>query len=237
MHRDDSPPRVGQDAGMDGARNSVRDTRPRPFRVEHVRTCHVDDEERLRPLNERAVCGDDAAVDQMVGDLLPVLRLRLRTRFATAPEELIHDATVDALMECRTNPTRYDPGRGVPVAEYLLFTARRDLLNRLDAERRRAAHEDITPDGVLPEPAIAPDEILWSGASSRIALRHIALTEAERTVFQLWKRGERKTSAYASALRLGPLPIAEQRETVNRIKDRVVRRIRRLANRLCSRNR
>jgi DNA-binding response OmpR family regulator len=220
--------------------NSVRDSRPSAslFRVERVRTCHAHNEKRLRALHERAVCGDDTAVDEIVADLLPVLRQCLRARFPTVAGEMIHDAVVDALMEYRTHPTRYDPARGVPLGGYLLFAARRDLLNRLDAERRRAAREDITADGVLPEPAaIAPDDMLWSGGPSRIALRHVAITEAERTVFQLWKRGERKTSVYASALRLDPLPIAEQRVRVNRIKDRVVRRIRRLADRLCNTNR
>jgi DNA-binding response OmpR family regulator len=199
------------------------------FHVEPVRMCDTAGE-RLRAMHERAVCGDDAAVDQIVADLLPVLRQRLRARFATAADEMIHDAVVDALMEYRTHPTRYDPTRGVQVADYLLFAARRDLLNRFDAERRRAAHEETTPDGALPEPPTpAPDDIPCSGRSSTIALRHVAVTEAERTVFRLWRRGERRTSAYASALRLGALPISEQRVRVNRIKDRVVRRIRRFA--------
>lgn len=105
----------------------------------------ADDEDRLRMHHERAVSGDDTAAEWIVADLLPSLRQRLRPAFLKTPKDWIHDAVVDALLEYRARPARYDASRGMTLSGYLLFAARRNLLNRLDSEARRGRHETIAP--------------------------------------------------------------------------------------------
>jgi hypothetical protein len=54
------------------------------------------------------------------------------------------------------------------------------------------------------------------------------LPEDERLIFPLWLRSERKTEVYAEALGIpSETPIAEQRRTVRRAKDRLSKRLRR----------
>jgi CheY-like chemotaxis protein len=199
-----------------------------PRDTERARKRPSDD--LLSGLRQYAMCGDDAAVDQILTALLPVLRQRLRAAFATAEDDWIHDAAVDALMEYRARPDRYDPARGVPLSGYLLLAARRNLINRLDKERRRTAHEETGAAAPLPEPRAPADRDTQGSASGppKIRMADVAFTESERTVLRLLRAGERRTDVYAMALGLGAFSVAEQRVRVKQIKNRLMQRIRRL---------
>jgi DNA-directed RNA polymerase specialized sigma24 family protein len=181
--------------------------------------------------HEQALSGDDTAVDWIVAELLAPLRYQLRKGFSTAPKDWIHDAVVDALLEYRTRPGRYDMSRGISLSRYLLFAARRNLINRLSSEARRGGHETTVPADRLPEPAVHAPQAVSGESSATIPIPENDFSEPERIVLQLWRTGERRTRIYAQALKLSSLPANEQRIHVKRIKDRVVQRVRRWARR------
>ena len=193
----------------------------------------ADNEDRLRMHHERALCGDDTAADCIVADLLPSLRKRLRPAFLMTPKDWIHDAVVDALLEYRSRPARYEASRGMTLTGYLLFAARRNLLNRLDSEARRGRHETIASADSVPEPALAAPPLVppSNDLPMAIAIPENDFTEPERLVLQLWRAGERRTTVYAKALGLDSLPFSEQCVRVKRIKDCVVQRVRRWVRR------
>jgi CheY-like chemotaxis protein len=189
----------------------------------------ADDGDALRVYHDRAVSGDDTAAERIVATLLPSLQQRLRKAFPTTPKDWIYDAVVDALREYHARPARFDVSRGTPLSQFLLFAARRNVLDRRDAEARRRGRETIVPSDTLAELAGAAPEMLPAECSTTIAVPEGDFTEAERSVLHLWRAGERRTRVYAEALGLGSLPLAEQRVHVKRLKDRVVQRVRRCA--------
>jgi hypothetical protein len=70
-------------------------------------------------------------------------------------------------------------------------------------------------------------------AESRTAAKAIvdrirrALSRDDAAVLELMLDEERRTSVYAKALRIDDQPVAEQRQIVNRAKDRVKKRLQR----------
>ncbi len=56
----------------------------------------------------------------------------------------------------------------------------------------------------------------------------VAQTEEERVVMRLMLDGERATAAFAAAIGLSALSIEERRSRVYAVKDRLVKRLRRL---------
>lgn len=81
---------------------------------------------------------------------------------------------------------------------------------------------------LYPGRLVANDETVEE--AFRETCRDIAslLPEDERLIFALWLEGERKTEVHAEALGIpSKTPIAEQRKTVRRVKDRLSKRLRR----------
>jgi hypothetical protein len=109
----------------------------------------------------------------------------------------------------------------------LLQAARRNLINRLQSERRfhdrqsRYATDAAakTADG---GPGEGPE--LWH----TLPTNDLTRDDGERQAFELWRRGERHTEAFARVLGLSDRPLPEQVRGVKRFKDRLVKRIRRL---------
>jgi DNA-binding response OmpR family regulator len=66
----------------------------------------------LAVLHGRVIHGDTSALEQICALLLPALVRALSARFRTVDLELVHDAVVDAILDYRANPARYDPSRG-----------------------------------------------------------------------------------------------------------------------------
>ncbi|MCL4847473.1 MAG: response regulator [Acidobacteria bacterium] len=78
----------------------------------------------------------------LVDVLQPAIERALRGACPLADPDHVTDAAVDALLEARRSLARFDPTRGVSFAQWVGLAARRNLLNRLRAERRRRARED-----------------------------------------------------------------------------------------------
>jgi CheY-like chemotaxis protein len=211
--------------------NSAALLPPRAF-VEERGHAHWAREENagLRVLYERAAAGEQVALDRLCEQLLPLLERAVGMTNNRLPREWAHDAVQDALMEFRANVQRFDPARGVPLLSFLKTAARRNLLNRIDAERRRGVHEVSNNAGGIEsnDSGVAPDyerSIDFRRAVTRV---WAGLTHVERRVFRLVLQGEHNIEAFARAADLVHLAVPEQRRMTKRITNRIFQRMRRL---------
>jgi DNA-directed RNA polymerase specialized sigma24 family protein len=180
----------------------------------------------IRELHDRVKEGSLDALNELIAHFLRVVPSWLRRAFPRASDELRVDAAEDALVEYAARPTRFDPARGIPLEAYLLRAASRNLINRLDAERRRKAREDQYAQQTAINEAIRERPEPHSSYLGRIEfVLSGAESDAEKCAMKLWLKGERQTRAFAEALGLGDLPAEEQRIEVKRFKDRIVKRL------------
>lgn len=143
-------------------------------------------------------------------------------------------------------PDRFDPSRGKSLYGYLMMDLKGDIKNyiakvtreprpfRLDAPT--GANDDDVGNqdlgGNLSSDEPGPEETFLSVESqarvSAIRLR-VVTTDDEGIVFDLqYVAGERTTDAFASALGINGLPPGEQVQVVQKLKDRLAKRLRRM---------
>lgn len=191
--------------------------------------------ETLLRLHERAVDGDQAAVDELVTALLPVLHRRLRRAFPSVPADLAADAATDAILDYVRSPGRFDRNRGVALEQFLYRAGWRNLADAVDSERRRQLREHNYASSPLSLRNDDDDRADLEGDEIEDELEHRVLAaarnDAERRACRYLVAGERATSVIARALELLHLPTAEQRREVKRFKDRLLKRIARQRDR------
>ena len=164
------------------------------------------------------------AREEIAARFLPLLMQFLARTFPRTAPELRDDAADRALIDFLRSPSRFDPTRS-GLGAYLRLTARGDLLNLLEAERR--ARRGI-PLGLVAEPAdyrnmMRDEEITWD--DPRLATELRAFDADEQTTFELMLKGTRETAAFAVRLGLAHLSAEEQTVAVKRLKDRVKKRL------------
>jgi DNA-binding response OmpR family regulator len=182
--------------------------------------------DHLLHLHSSALTGDQSAIEQLVQRLLGPVIAHLRHRWPHVELEWLNDAAVDALLEYSSRPSRFEPSRGVPLSLYIQHAARKNLLNRIDAEARRSRRQ--VPLGVIDIPSRPLDEA--DPHTARLAQLAGAIdefTEAEREVFRLWTEGERRVSEYARALAIDVSGTHDARVAIRRMKERVRQRLKR----------
>jgi DNA-binding response OmpR family regulator len=178
-------------------------------------------------LHARARLGDEDAREQVLTQALPDLTRRLQRRFRRAPRDLVVDAVEDALLDYVSDPSRFDMTRDMPLLAFLLQAARRNLINRLQSERRWHDRQNrYATDAAARTADCGPGEgaELWQ----TLPANDLTKDDGERQAFELWRRGERRTGAFATVLGLSDRPLPEQVQGVKRFKDRLIKRIRRL---------
>jgi CheY-like chemotaxis protein len=182
-------------------------------------------DDALKTLHDRGIAGNGSAVGEIVERLEPVLRRSLASRLRAQPD-WVHDAVQDALIDYMVRPNRLDCSRGVPLPGFLLMAAYRNLLNRIDAERRRGKHERAAQTGK----PVARTPMLERGLDVRTSVgRAWTLFDVvEKSVFRAILRGERSSDALAKTANVEHLAPAERREVVRRLKNRLFQRLRRL---------
>jgi hypothetical protein len=147
--------------------------------------------------------------------------LRLYAPWASEDDRLA--AADEALFDFIRAPEAFDPARR-SLGPYLGRAAQCDLLNLLAREARhhrlRIALADVED---------RPDAGKYFGEGPAEELDRLAglLSEKERQVFGLMRAGVRETEAYVLVLGLTDLPPAEQARAVKRVKERIVKRLRR----------
>ncbi|SRR5713226_7663726 len=195
-----------------------------------------------RALHARLLAGDPVAPSDLAETYLLPLAAWLLRRFPRVDPHLVEDAATDALLDTAQHPERYAPAR-LALASYLRMAARRDLLNALKSAERRAAHhaplEDVELGGTARNPTTEdrddPAEIVarrGDTAPGLLAAVRAAFDAREQAVIELMLERKRDTRVYARLLGLEHLSAADQAREVKRVKDRLDKRLRRLAPRV-----
>ena len=183
----------------------------------------------VRSLYVRAAAGDRLALDDLCQRMLKPLEQSVGRMRRAAQRDWVHDAVQDALLDFRANMTHFDPARGNSLTSFLRMAAHRNLLNRVDAERRRLARERT--DRPAGEPRLASMMPTYERQLDiERAVRAIrgGLSPVEDAVFALILDGEYRTDILAGAAGIGDLPAAERTKGTRRITNRIFQRLRRL---------
>jgi RNA polymerase sigma-70 factor (ECF subfamily) len=158
---------------------------------------------------------------------LPLLMADRRWLLAGIRDEhMITDAAIRAVLSVAEHPEQYDPAQS-KIMGYLRMSAKRDLINLLNAESRRSGRTVSIEAVDLPESAgnerrEAPD--LPGGVSPEFLMRKLddALPiPQDREAVRLMLDGVRSTEDYARVYGLSGLSVQDQRKQVKRHKDRL----------------
>jgi hypothetical protein len=184
----------------------------------------------LAALHARLAQGDGQAFDQLAEYLLPLLKRKLQHAFPAAIHDLICDAVEDAILEYGGRPSRFDPSRGVPLDHLLLCSARRNLQNLLQADSRRRIRERKYAEHVYHTLCRYQFPATFK-THSRAWLLSAATNAMERDTLQRWLDGDSSTVTLAAALGFSDLSVEQKQKAVKQFKNRLVRRLRRKAER------
>jgi hypothetical protein len=195
-------------------------------------------------LHERILADDPVAPVELAERLLPLLRRRLLAWSATIEDPHVVPSAIGLVVaDYLSDPDRFEPGRGGLVA-YLAMQVRGDVLNELDARRRRRRHESPVDapvelespgrDSTVEEEALdAVDPLDVAPAVAEAARQALdEFGEVDRRLLLMMAEGVRATGAYAAVLGLSHLPVELQRKAVKQHKDRLQKRLERLRGRL-----
>jgi len=190
-------------------------------------------------LHRRLLAGDPVATSQLAETFLAPLAAWLRANNPKLDPDYCAIAAEDAIINLNKNPRSYQPGSKT-VWGYLRMSAKGDLLNLLQKEKRHRAHatlEDVeqSPDGgkYLTDRGGAPDERAEQNEElARLGQQEAAfrqdLSGVDARVWELLKQGEKRTAVFARVMGINHLSTAEQKKEVKRAKDRVKQRLKRL---------
>lgn len=189
-----------------------------------------------RALHARLLRGEPTAPSDLATVYLQPLVDWLHRTFRREDEALLETVAIELILKVGRAPDRYDPDRSA-LSAYLRMAARRDVQNALQRERRRTARQISLDDVELSAPARNRE---WASASDPadavieafdrerlLALReHFSAQDWEVVLLRIER--ERRTERYAAVLGLRDRPPIEQEREVKRVKDRVMKRLRRL---------
>ncbi len=151
---------------------------------------------------------------------------------------LVDEAVDEAFMGYYAHPERYQPEKSALPA-YLYMSARGDLLNLLERERRRAGREQAWSDAVAEADDGAEQEIEYAAADDVERAVFEQLSELpgllerlfpdalDRQMLAMMMDGIRETDPYVALLAVGHLPREEQVHRVKKHKDRIKKKARR----------
>ncbi len=173
--------------------------------------------------------GEPMASAELVRAHVDGLVEHLRRCHPTAHEHFLVDAAEDALLGLIKNPHTYDPAR-CSLAGYLRMSALGDLRNALQKEARHHVGR-ASADCVEEAPDSRNDQQVEHEGSSfddpGLAAVIAGFTETERRFFDLMRAGEKRTAVLAVALGVADRPVGEQQDEVKRVRDRLIKRLRR----------
>jgi RNA polymerase sigma-70 factor (ECF subfamily) len=200
--------------------------------------------EAERALHARLLAGDPTAPSDLAAAYLPPLVARLARTNPQADPHLVETIATDVVLATAEHPERYQPDRG-SLGNYLHMAARGDLLNAFKRDSRRAARErPMDPvelaalEGNSLQDDADPAEIVAARESvdpALLALVRDNFSVRDRQIVELMVVDEvRDTNVYARLLGIEHLPPEQRKREVKRVKDRLIKRLRRLAPRIRS---
>jgi CheY-like chemotaxis protein len=182
----------------------------------------------------KELVGDDVdglAFEQLCSTLLPQVCRALAIAFRGVPPEYAHDAAVDAILEYQTKASLYDSTRGRSLLQWVLFAARRNLLNLLGHHRRRFLREVSISQEHVSRLRSAGSPSLRMEMRDTIRAAVEGMGAAEREMLLLWIEGERRTSVLAVVAGVADGDQADRAHRVKAVKDRFRQRLRRMNRR------
>lgn len=194
--------------------------------------------------HQRILKKDATAFAELCEQALPHLVEYLRGCFAGVDGDLLETATIDCLLGYHTHPEQFRTG-GITLYAYLRMAARYDTLNALDRLRRHERRSvplealDASLENQSLEPGFGQRELdeLVSGRTKSslpeiLKILEKELDEVEKRVLWLMLQGERDSQPYVAILGIEPMDLQGQRNEVNKAKDRIMKKLRRLGARL-----
>ncbi len=151
-------------------------------------------------------------------------------------DEVADNAVLQAIETYLSNPETYDPDHKT-FGGYLKMSAQGDFLNLFQRERhgKQAIESGVVRfdfeswNNLVHEDTDLVEEIEDASAASELLAfaQSCAHNDEDRTVLALMFRFERNSSVFANALGITHLPEKDQRAQVNKIKDRLSKRLKR----------
>jgi DNA-directed RNA polymerase specialized sigma24 family protein len=167
----------------------------------------------------------DGVREEVAAWALPRVTAILQRSFRSTDWAIVEEAAEEAILRYLNRPVIWEPSRS-GLLTFLAVVARKRLLTRLGAEKRRVRHEQAFA-GTQPAstgPLRDPDAQAMLGSLGN----QIARTPAERRFLAALLEGERRTAEYARILGITQLPVDQQRHEVKRLRDRLLKRARRM---------
>ncbi len=184
-------------------------------------------------IHQRLLADDPTAPNDLADAYLEPLVAWLAKTDASVPPDVRIEAAEDALLALIRNPRSYSPERQT-LEVYLRMSARGDLRNLLDKERRhnkgRVSWKSVElsqeagkylgrhDDPSLPMRVAEEDESAMNSISNSVCQ---GLSETDSRALDLILRKERRTKIFAELYGLLHLPAKEQFRQVKRNKDRL----------------
>jgi hypothetical protein len=218
--------------GNSGARAILRDARLNA-RVPQALAMDAPvwpDQESVLALVRRLPDDPVAPAEFEVAVYLPLLH-DVQTANRTEDPDRIVDVVTDLLLAFVKRPEQYKADK-LALRSYLLMAAEGDLRNARAKEDRRKRRE-IPLDSVA-EPGLDGKEEedgdmrAWLD-DPRVAEVIAGFNETDRAVWELMRTGKRSTAAFAPVLGIADRPQDEQGREVKRVKDRLMKRLKRAA--------
>jgi hypothetical protein len=191
----------------------------------------MNNDEELQ-LHHLLLSGDQRARSQACWRYLGPLTQRLQKYNPRIDSSIVEEAAIDAMLDYIDRPASYNPALK-PIASYLLMSASGDLKNKLRAEQRHRDHQVSLSENVGFAPAMGnsytDDNLLERITTSNLQADIIAVAkdDQERAVLDLMMQGVREYQPYAELLDVQQLPPLQQREAVNKAKERLRVRVKR----------
>lgn len=204
----------------------VMKTKGYPLLSRVTMSSREDLDEKGRELHRRLLRRNDLNVWAEFAELFfePLRRALRSERFS--PDDL-DQAAIDSVQKFIRFPKRYKPGRS-GVLSYLIMDARRDLQNLRARERKFVSIDGSDAEQIMeaPDHHRSPEDELLEKNSRIVRVLDSALKDLlDRKVLEMMKEGIRETQQYAEVLGLTGLKEKEQRRKVNRVKDRIRKKL------------
>jgi CheY-like chemotaxis protein len=170
--------------------------------------------------------GDEAARDALAGQVQSGVISRLRARFPTSPD-LLENAAIEATYQYLEHPQALKSEAHTSIVRFVYGLARRLLWNDLRSERRRHAREQEFARRIHLKVATS------AGTSpGRRAIERAIAEEpdsAAKVAIRTWLDGDRRIDPWLAIPSVRALPQTEQRADIERRKDALRHRVKRLA--------
>jgi hypothetical protein len=189
--------------------------------------------------HQRILENDVTAFAEFCEAVFPYLISYLRRSFPLVEEHMRETIAIDDLLAYKLEPQKYDPTKASLIG-YLQMAARMDMLNAIDKEKRRQQHlssfeEHLLQDRMLDEDLAANNSPFenWLQDYQQLSYSELLdgldsfLNETEKKVLKLMLEGVRETDPYAETLELTHLDVKSRRKEVKRVKDRLIKKLRR----------